>query len=745
MRPLPLRDIVPEMNLRVVLESILWISVFTVLLVPLVVSPDLFFPYITGKNIWFRVLTEIGFTALLALCLFCRAYRPRFSWILGSLLIWLGVLFVANTFGEYPPKSFWSNFERMEGFIGLVHVVIYFVLLSVTLGFETRFKFLGKNLSGWDIFLHLSIASASIVVVTALWQTTVGGGTTGWRVSGTLGNPTYMAVYMLFNIFFTAWLLFQSRFREWRYFYLTLITIFAFLLVQTATRGVIIGFSVGVVVSSLYLLLKSESRQVKKIASYIVATLFIVISLLAISKNSSFVQENLILQRATAISLDALAVRIDLWEVALAGVKERPWLGWGQENFNYVFNKYYDPKLANVERWYDRAHNVFLDWLVAAGVFGLLSYLSIFSFLVYYFLRGDTFSVVEKSLLLGITAAYFVQNLVVFDNLASYLGFVTLLALVHSRVAKDVAYSRWPTLNSAGSLVVTGVLAVVLIFSAIGLNAPFVQAGGNLIDALSSSNPQTKLYYFEEALAKGGRVQQEIVEQLMFATQGILANSETPEEVKKEAIVLTHEAVAGFLKEKTGDTRLHLFASVFYRYAGQTEEARRQIEIARELSPNKIDIIIEQAWTEYFAGDFDNMYRYMQEAYALNPDSRDAQINLSLGSLIVKDDTVSPREILSDQFWGVFVRNEMALSFAVQNKDIDLLRSMLDSRIEMEPQNLELWLDKALLMSQVGATEEALSVMEYLLEQSIQPELRLVLNCYNNNIIAGRNMTENCQ
>jgi hypothetical protein len=51
--------------------------------------------------------------------------------------------------------------------------------------------------------------------------------------------------------------------------------------------------------------------------------------------------------------------------MALKGIAERPVLGWGQENFNYVFNKYYNPQMFGQEEWFDRTHNVVLDWLIA--------------------------------------------------------------------------------------------------------------------------------------------------------------------------------------------------------------------------------------------------------------------------------------------------------------------------------------------------------------------------------------------
>jgi O-antigen ligase len=113
-------------------------------------------------------------------------------------------------------------------------------------------------------------------------------------------------------------------------------------------------------------------------------------------------------------------------------------LGYGQSNFNYVFNEYYDPRLYAQEQWFDRSHNIFFDWLVTGGFLGLLAYLSIFVAAVYYlfiqpFRKGapETFTVIERGILLGLLAGYFTHNFVVFDNIVSYIFFAITLGLIH--------------------------------------------------------------------------------------------------------------------------------------------------------------------------------------------------------------------------------------------------------------------------------------------------------------------------
>ena len=64
--------------------------------------------------------------------------------------------------------------------------------------------------------------------------------------------------------------------------------------------------------------------------------------------------------------------------MAFEGVKERPILGWGQSNYNYVFNKYYRPELLEGEAWFDRVHNIVMDWLIAGGIIGAYKFAGLY-------------------------------------------------------------------------------------------------------------------------------------------------------------------------------------------------------------------------------------------------------------------------------------------------------------------------------------------------------------------------------
>ncbi len=78
-----------------------------------------------------------------------------------------------------------------------------------------------------------------------------------------------------------------------------------------------------------------------------------------------------------------LKPRLDSWKMAWNGIKERPLLGWGQENFIGIYTVNPIP-FKGEQVWTDRAHNIVIEWLINAGILGLLSYMAILGSAVLY-------------------------------------------------------------------------------------------------------------------------------------------------------------------------------------------------------------------------------------------------------------------------------------------------------------------------------------------------------------------------
>ncbi len=172
---------------------------------------------------------------------------------------------------------------------------------------------------------------------------------------------------------------------------------------------------------------EKAEMKLKTICIYTLTLMFLFTVMIFALKDTPLMEGNHALSRISKISLDdpTTQVRLMTWDIAWQGIKEKPLLGWGQENFIVVYSKYFNPELFAIETWVDRSHNVVLDWFINAGIFGLLFYLSLFVAL-FYKLRMPTR--IGTFVVLSGVIAYFVQNLFVFDNINTYIMFFTVLA-----------------------------------------------------------------------------------------------------------------------------------------------------------------------------------------------------------------------------------------------------------------------------------------------------------------------------
>ena len=79
------------------------------------------------------------------------------------------------------------------------------------------------------------------------------------------------------------------------------------------------------------------------------------------------------------------------------------------------------------EPWFDNAHSLFLEWLVAGGFPGLCLGLSLFVMLVQTFGRASEISLHSRAIMLGLIAAYGFHSLFAVNDLHGSIYFVMLV------------------------------------------------------------------------------------------------------------------------------------------------------------------------------------------------------------------------------------------------------------------------------------------------------------------------------
>ncbi len=672
-------------------------------------------------------------------------------WSFGILLI---VMFFANLYGTHPQTSFWSNFERMDGYVSLVHTFLYMFVLGNVL--QTK--------KHWSYLLNTSLAVAFIVAFYGLAQY---GGLVegaGSRIDSRLGNAAYMAVYMLFHIFIAFWLFVETRNITLRVIYGALSGMFIFVLIETGTRGTVIGFAVGVLVMSAYIgFFGTQFKEYRKYAVGGFAILAIVIAVFVAGRDSEVIQSNPNLARIANISSKDLEIRMIIWNAAWEGVKEKPLLGYGQSNFNYVFNDKYDPRLYAQEQWFDRAHNIFMDWLITGGFVGLVIYLSIFGWCLYYLLikplhkKDESFNVMERGVLLGVLAGYFTHNLVVFDNIVSYMFFAIILALITSRVGvipDKVADFKIDKLIISQFL--APVAMIILALSIYTFHVPGMQASADVIDAFRAETPTESLAFFVKAVERNSFAQQEITEQLAQQAISVVRNEQIPVAVR-EAFATTSEAeLLRLERDKPGDARIQVFIGSYYRAMNQLDKAEKHMALAREFSPKKQAIIIQQGFVALSQGRTSEAHQFFKDSFDLDERNLEAR-EYYAASFFYVDEPAGAQFLLEDE-GGVsnkddiirrFAKSDFLIGAANQFGHSDFVIQLFDFRIRGEfPENVgwkkdpQNWATLAFLYYQNDDLETAVSILNEAKE--VIPTFEDSANCFIDNIENDKDPQEGC-
>src|SRR3989344_5332839 len=269
-------------------------SIFLLTLIPFYIAQSLFFPFITGKNFSFRILVEIMTAGWLALALVYPAYRPRRSWILAVFAVFVVVVALADAFGAYPFKSFWSNYERMDGWVTLAHLFMLVVASSML-----NTGKLWKAFLQTELVMSLAVAAYGFMQLFGIVSLTAGFSSLE-RLDATFGNPIYLAVYMLFNAFIAALLWAQAWDRSapgsrlgLSFAYGTALGIDCFVVLLTGTRGTILGLIGGILVAAILIALLGRGSHTRLAR----AALGIVIGIVILSLGFFFVRDSAWVQR----------------------------------------------------------------------------------------------------------------------------------------------------------------------------------------------------------------------------------------------------------------------------------------------------------------------------------------------------------------------------------------------------------------------------------------------------------------
>lgn len=441
------------MNFNKFLFNIIKYTVYLSLFTPLIFHKSFLFPFVVPKTVFFWITVEVIFFTWILLAVWDKQFRPRKNVLFYAVLVFLLIMMMASFRGVNIRQSFWGPMERMGGVITFMHLGAYFLALFSTFKTNEEWKgifrvvvFVGVLVAG--IFLLQNLAHYGIFPQT--------------RQGATLGNSSFMGAYLLFPAFISLYLFFDTKIlallgRDTGILRYSLILkvlyglsfiIISFTLFRSTAWGALLSFLGGLFLIFLFWLYL-RNNSIFNINTRIIAVIFFILLIIisSIVFYATFWQVEAITGYLPSFfSSQTIAGRSAVWQIAWQGVKERPVLGWGPENFPAVFSRYYNPCLGlakcGLDTLYDRTHNIVFDMLIFGGFAGLFSYLALFG-AAFYLLYKKTLRAVniytnrrENWLMPAVMGAllisYFVQNLMVFDMIGTYMMFFLVLAFISS-------------------------------------------------------------------------------------------------------------------------------------------------------------------------------------------------------------------------------------------------------------------------------------------------------------------------
>ncbi len=480
--------------------------VFLSLVVPLVFTKHLLYPFISTKSLLLTGVILIALPCYVYLLAQNKSIRPNSKNPISLLLlVFITLNFIAAVFGVNFGRSFWGNYERMSGvYYSLNLLLLYFYLFSI---FQIRENLGKKFLDGVILVAGLTSAYAVLEQSGILFFQDASYPS---RISSTFGNPIFFASFLIIPIFLSAFFAVEESVKWKKIFYWACSVLGIWAIFLSKTRGAEFGLGLTFVVFGLIFLLNSKNKRLLKAGWGIFAGL-VLGAVLLFSFRSHF-DSSSVIGRALTFSDGNTKARLIQWQSGLKGFKDHPILGVGPENYYVIANKYFNPEIYKYDStWFDKPHNFLLEVLLTTGLLGFMAYIGLVSFVFVSFRKAQKsglISFTQFCLLSSAMFAYQAQNLFVFDTTSAAWAFFIFLAFagylwqaslpeISSASQNQSKVNSLPILPQA-LLVVVGVLSFY-VWYVTNWGTIKVLYNLNIAYALGIKNPKITAEYYERA------------------------------------------------------------------------------------------------------------------------------------------------------------------------------------------------------------------------------------------------------
>ena len=712
---------------------ILKVGVYASLVSLFLVNKHFYFPYITSKQLYFNILIEILTVVWLAYIIKYPSERPKKSWLTIGWAVYLLIVLITCFTGVDFNLSFWGDLERMLGWFPLFHFfLLYLIVVTVF-----------RNWRDWQPLLIAMVSAGTLLSLIGLFQ--------NYNAS-TLGNAAYMGTLMLMTMFITALLIGRSR--NWLVslpYWLVLILLFVGF-VRADISGAYAGLAVGILVYAGLMTFLNHKKKVRQWGLVVVGVLVIGVGLLFAFRWSPALDNTQLGKVIRDFSLEnpTLNTRFYSWKWAWRDLGSHPLLGVGHGNYALVFDRQFKGdfyRFSKGEDFFDRAHNNVVEIATTTGLLGLAAYLFMFTWAVIYLIkayREDKIKLPEFAALAAFLASYFVQNLALFDCLASYIFLMIILGLINNlyhRPERDKKEKDQGWISKEIWVLVGGGLLMAWLIWA--TNITTIKMLNGTIDGIIEFNQgrmMQGLETFKKAHAEGSPLVRDSRSAMINSLLSTSYYLDNLTDVQRTAI-FSYAIDQGKknLEYNPKDNFLNMQLAQLLELASQASRNNLSVSYARE-GLQYVEKSIENGREHilpYYVkaqllmdlNQIDEAIATLKEALAISTDYWDTYCHLSRTELQAQVNVTEAYDFLDkclDKGGATLLGPGNYLNEAIkhydQAGDIDRLTMLTEQLARIYPRGAEIWLRLTDLYHQQGRDEEA----QYAAQQavSLKPEYK---------------------
>lgn len=717
------------MSEQTYLKILRW-GIYLTLLTPLLVFKSLLFPFITSKAFYFRIIIEVLVVIYVLFILQYKKYIPGKKAIGVVLLTFFAILVITSFTGIDFNLSFWGDIERMEGVFSFAHLIIYFFIIISA--FRTK--------DDWKRLLLFFGMISSALCLYGLGQRLGIKGlllTNEGRISSTLGNPAYMGAIALFGI--AVFLIFFTKTNKliFKLTYAALILFHFLILILTGTRGDYVGLIAAIIFAGILYIILLKNKKLKFTLAGVLIMFLLAGLILIKNADREIIKKNQYLYRFTHFSSGDATwnTRLLSWKAGWKGFNESPLLGIGLGNYAYYFDKYFPPIFYTYtaqQTYFDHAHNTLVDIAVTTGILGILSYLFIWGIVVYYLIdnyktRKIDFN--EFIILSAFLVAYFIQNIFVFDCLATFIAFFIFIAYIsrHQYEKNYVADNKKENLNIPLAAFLT-IFSLFLIFQFNILPARAMAEAVSGQYKMGSGDINSWYEAYKKALSHNTVLDRDIRGSMINILIGNNLNFSKVEDKEKlkEIIDFVIAESNKNLKLNSKDTMMNLQTGQLYNLRAQISEGKFDltqgeffINEALKSSPGRLQVHYILAQNKLIGKDYQKAVEILENAKNMNPSYGESYYNLSLAYLFGNNEEKGFENMYKAMSLSYNVPSQQLYGMAKyfnNKKEYNTLAAIYLRLIYLEPKNAKLRAMLAAVYGQLGKVEDAKETVDRAIE-----------------------------